>query len=139
MLISKTEVNKTIKNLNNKRSSGLDGICNLVIKMIPENFKILLLKLFNITLIKAEIPKDWKLSEITMILKKNNELDNPKSYRPISQTSCIAKLCEKRILSRIQDLLKKCKIIIKQQSGFRNHRQTKDNLAFILQKHNNHS
>jgi hypothetical protein len=134
ILISKTELNKTIKNLNNKTSSGLDGICNLVIKKIPENFKILLLQLFNKTIMEAEIPKDWKISEITMIPKKNNELDNPKSYRPISMTSCIAKLCEKLILSRIHDHLKKNKIIIKQQSGFRNHRQTKDNLVFILQK-----
>jgi hypothetical protein len=56
---------------------------------------------------EAEIPKDWKISEITMIPKKNNELDNPKSYRPISMTSCIAKLCEKLILSRIHDHPKK--------------------------------
>ena len=69
-----------------------------------------------------------------MIPKKNVELDNPKSYRPISMTSCLAKLCEKLILNRIKKFLKENNIIIKQQSGFRAHRQTKDNLLFLLQK-----
>jgi hypothetical protein len=70
----------------------------------------------------------------TMIPKKNIDLDDPKSYRPISMTSCIARLCEKTILTRIKNFLKTNKIIIKQQSGFRQHRQTKDNLIFLIQK-----
>jgi hypothetical protein len=49
-------------------------------------------------------------------------------------TSCIAKLCEKMILNRINKFLKDNKIIIVQQSGFRKHRQTKDNILFLLQK-----
>jgi hypothetical protein len=133
-LISKPELDKSIKDLNNKTSSGLDSICNLILKKLPEKFKNLLLKLFNKTLIESKIPQEWKLSEITMIPKKNIDLDDPKSYRPISMTSCIARLCEKTILTRIKNFLKTNKIIIKQQSGFRQHRQTKDNLIFLIQK-----
>jgi hypothetical protein len=125
---------KGIKDLNNKTSSGLDGICNLILKKLPPNFKSALLKLFNKSLKESQIPSNWKLSEITMIPKKNTDLDNPKSYRPISMTSCVAKLSEKLILARIKKFLKENKIIIKQQSGFREHRQTKDNLVFLLQK-----
>jgi hypothetical protein len=44
------------------------------------------------------------------------------------------RLYEKIINKRIQDFLKKNKIIIKQQSGFRQNRQTKDNLIFLTQK-----
>ena len=76
-LISNTELDKAIKELNNKKSSGLDGICNLVLKKLPQNFKTLLLKLFNKTLLESKIPINWKLSEVTIIPKKNSELDNP--------------------------------------------------------------
>jgi len=48
--------------------------------------------------------------------------------------SCLSKLCEKLILTRIKNHLKINNIIIKQQSGFRQHRQTKDNLLFLIQK-----
>ena len=132
--ITINELDKALSDLNNKTSSGLDGICNLVLKKLPQNLKLVLLKLFNKTISESKIPNEWKLSEITMIPKKNIDLENPKSYRPISMTSCVAKLCEKLILSRIKKFLKENKVIIKQQSGFREHRQTKDNLVFLLQK-----
>jgi hypothetical protein len=71
---------------------------------------------------------------LNLILQKSNDLDNPKSYRPISLNSCLGKLLEKLVLNRIKKHLHKNKIILKQQSGFRTHRQTKDNLLFIITK-----
>jgi hypothetical protein len=59
---------------------------------------------------------------------------DPKDYRPISLISCLAKISEKLIALRLKKFLKVDKIIIKQQSGFRNNRQTKDNICFITQK-----
>lgn len=69
-----------------------------------------------------------------MIPKKSNNFSDPSNYRPISLTSNIAKLGEKLISRRLKEFLKENKIIIKQQSGFREHRQTKDNLVHITQK-----
>ena len=69
-----------------------------------------------------------------MIPKKNNFSNNPKDYRPISVTSCLGKLCEKLILDKLSDFLESNNLIIKQQSGFRKARQTKDNLAYLIQK-----
>ena len=133
-LITLNELNEQIKKLKNKSSSGIDGIPNIVIKNLPENVKRAILKLFNRSISDAKIPKAWKIATITMIPKKSNELENPANYRPISLISCIGKLLERMILTRIQNHLKKHKIILKQQSGFRSHRQTKDNLLFIIQK-----
>ncbi len=62
-----------------------------------------------------------------MIPKKKANSDNPKDYRPISLTSNIAKLAEKLIAKKIKEFLESNKIIIKQQSGFRHQRQTRDN------------
>lgn len=49
-------------------------------------------------------------------------------------TSNIAKIAEKLVALRLNEFLTKHHIIIKQQSGFRNCRQTKDNIFFITQK-----
>ena len=71
---------------------------------------------------------------ITMIPKKASNSTNPKDYRPISLTSNVAKIAEKMVSYKLKEFLKQNNVIIKQQSGFRNHRQTKDNLLFITQK-----
>ena len=44
------------------------------------------------------------------------------------------KITEKLIAIRLKSFIKQNKIIIKQQSGFQNNRQTKDNICFITQK-----
>jgi len=94
----------------------------------------LILLLINLTVEQNIIPQGWKESQITMIPKKKANSDNPKDYRPISLTSNIAKLAEKLIAKKIKEFLESNKIIIKQQSGFRHQRQTRDNIFFIVQK-----
>ena len=69
-----------------------------------------------------------------MIPKKNNSSNNIKDYLPISLTSCLAKLGERLMLIKIKEFLNKNNIIIKEQSGFRAKRQTKDNIFFFNAK-----
>jgi hypothetical protein len=71
---------------------------------------------------------------INMIPKKNKNSSNPKEYRPISLTSCIAKLAERLIISKTKEFMERNNLIIKQQSGFRKQRQTRDNLLYLTQK-----
>jgi hypothetical protein len=68
-----------------------------------------------------------------MIQKKIDGKKDLKNFRPRSITSCIARLCERFILIEISEHLKKNKIIIKQQSGFRSFGKTKDNIFAICQ------
>ena len=128
------DLNKAIKTLNNNSSPGPDKITNLQSKNLSADFKLLILKLFNKTVSQKQLPDIWKESIITMIPKKNNFSNNPKDYRPISVTSCLGKLCEKLILDKLSDFLESNNLIIKQKSGFRKARQTKDNLAYLIQK-----
>ena len=69
-----------------------------------------------------------------MLLKKEDDTKNPANCRPISITSCLARLFERVILERLNAYLGGKRILINQQSGFRKKRQTKDNLAFLTQK-----
>jgi hypothetical protein len=93
-----------------------------------------LLDLFNKSVESGCLPSNWKKSIISMIPKKSDNKTDPKNFRPISLTSCIGKLCEKLISLRLKEFLKEKKIIINTQSGFRQSRQTKDNLIHLTQK-----
>ena len=69
-----------------------------------------------------------------MLHKKGAERSDIKGYRPISITSVVARLYERVVLAGVKEFLSMKKIIINAQSGFRNQRQTKDNLVFMTQK-----
>ena len=125
---------KAVKNLNQKTSLDFTGLSNKMLKAMSNITKDRILQLFNQCLLNYSLPLNWKKSAITMILKPNNEANNIAAYRPISMTSCIARLFERVILQRLKKHLDQNNILIKQQSGFRRGRQTRDNLIFLTQK-----
>ena len=65
---------------------------------------------------------------------KKGDPNNINNFRPISITPVLMRLFEKVILFRIQDFNETNNIIVKEQSGFRRKRGTKDNLIFLSQK-----
>ena len=131
--ISLIELNEVIKNINNKTSIDSNRISNIMLKNLPENFKVELIKYYNKSINSGKLPYECKQSIITMIPKKGIKTDI-KNYRPISSTPCLTKLFEKIIHKRLTNFLNENNIIIKQQSGFRKNRQTRDNLLFMNQK-----
>jgi hypothetical protein len=131
---SVNELKDEIKKLNQKTSIDSDKICNKMLKNLPDEFLPTLIVLFNLIVKKREIPSDWKCSTIKMIHKKGGDANSPIAYRPISITSCLMRLLEKIVLSRIEKFLKISNILIKEQSGFRAQRQTRDNLFTLIQK-----
>ncbi len=68
-----------------------------------------------------------------MIPKGHNSSD-PEKFRPISLTSCLGKLIERLVKSRMYKFCEDSGIIVPQQSGFRNNRGAADNLVFFTQK-----
>jgi hypothetical protein len=131
-LFDMKDLNCAIKSL--KKSQLVDRINNVMIQNTSQEFRKIILLLINETVKQSIITHCWKESMISMIPKKQNNSSNPKDYRPISLTSCIAKLAERLILSRIKEFMDKNKIIMKQQSGFRKQRQTRGILFFLTQK-----
>ena len=127
------ELNTAIEKLNNKSNLDDNLICNKMLKKLPNNFKILVLSFFNQSINEGIIPDICKLSTITMIPKKGDK-SILKNYRPINSTLSLYKLLEKLVLHRINEFLLLNNTIIRQQSGFRNNRLTKDNLIFMIQK-----
>ena len=118
--------------MNKKTSIDPQGISNKIVKNVLSGSTIIkneILKLFNKCITESIVPSSWKESVITMLAKSGLDKTSPDSHRPISSTPCIARLFERIMLRRLQDHLRKNKILIKNQSGFRQGRQTKDKLS----------
>lgn len=126
-------LNKFLKKIKPTLSTGEDKVSNIMLKNVGNKFKQIILHLFRLS-IKGDIPKRWKKVIVKMIPKKADNKADPKNYRPISLTNCLARLCERFVLEEIQEHLKNEKIIIKEQSGFRVKRQTKDNIFSVCQR-----
>jgi hypothetical protein len=52
-----------------------------------------------------KFPQEWKNSVNNMIPKKNKNSSNPKEYRSISLTNCVAKLAERLMLSKTKQFM----------------------------------
>ena len=102
-----------------------------MLKNLSQDCKKLVLELFNLIQKTGTIPKKWRTSKVTMIPKKLGLNPDPSQYRPISLTSCLSKLFESVVHSRIYNYLEDKKLLNTCQSGFRRGRSTKDVLLFL--------
>ncbi len=127
--ISELEIN--LKTINKKSCPGLDQITGKMLVNLPQNCLEAILKIFNYSLKNCILPQAWKDSKIILIPKKDSNLNQPNAYRPISLTSCIVKLLEKIIMSRLITFIESNKILTQFQSGFRENRSTQDNIIRI--------
>ena len=71
------------------------------LKHLPEPAQLLLLSFFNRSWSYHTFPSCWKPTTIIPIHKPGKHTSSPSSFRPISLTSCISKLFEHLILSRL--------------------------------------
>ena len=92
-----------------------------------------LLHIFNFSWTLHSFSFMWKTFSITPIQKMGKPLDSPASFRPISFTSCVSKLFERIILSRLLFFLESNSILSPRQAGFRPRRSTLDQILFLTQ------
>lgn len=126
--ISSEEVKNHIKQLRNS-STGQDNVHNRCLKNYTELLIKHLTELFNQILIQGYIPKSWKQANIILLLKPNKDKKNPSSYRPISLLSCLGKLLEKIIKSRLMLELERRQLLPAHQAGFRSKKSTINNIV----------
>ena len=112
-------------------SPGIDRITYRMIKNMHPSMMEMVLKIFNLIFTKQEFPDRWKTAVVIPILKPGKDPRNTNSYRPISLTSCLGKLLEKIVNTRLMWFLETNNLINKAQSGFRRNRSTTDNLVAL--------
>ena len=95
--------------------------------------RAVLLKIFNHSWIKGIVPAVWKEAIVIPVPKKGKDNKNPHSYRPISLLSCVGKLLERIINRRLINHLESNNVLSPTQTGYRKHRSTEDQLAYLAQ------
>jgi hypothetical protein len=122
-----TELKMCIKTLPNK-AMGADRLHNKMLSKLSDQNLHSLLFVLNYMFRTGYIPEAWKHAVVTPILKPGKPPERTDSYRPISLTSCLAKIQEKIINNRLKWYLDKNAHLPKHQTGFRRGYTTTDNL-----------
>ena len=128
------ELKQGLRKLKPRKAPGPDKIYNEMLTHLSPLGKETVLKLINMTWRNGQIPKDWRNAYITPILKSNKSSDEPKSYRPISLTSCLGKLAERMVNARLYWFLESSNILCHEQAGFRKGSCTEDQLFRLTQR-----
>jgi len=127
--ITISEVEDTIKNLNNRKSSGVDDIHAKFVTCFYKLLAPVLTQLFNTSVNRGEFPKDMKIAKIIPIPKTKTNLNITSNYRPIALLSIFSKIFEKIMTKKLTAFFTKYNVFYEHQYGFRSHYSTK--LALI--------
>ena len=120
-------------NLFSSTATGPDKVAYPMLKHLPRSGMDFFLPIFNLSWSSHSFPSIWKTSPIIPIHKMGKPLDSPASFRPISLTSCVSKLFERIILSRLLFFLESNSILSPRQAGFRSGRSTLDQILYLSQ------
>ncbi|KAF2353267.1 Ribonuclease H domain [Trinorchestia longiramus] len=100
-------------------ATGQNDIHNEHLKHMPDNYRTWLLQLYNKSLRSGMLPTVWQPAIIIPLHKPNKPLTSVDSYRPISLLSCVQKLMERLIVSRLTFFLEQKGVFRKTQGGYR--------------------
>ena len=125
--VSHQEIMNQLKNLDVRKSHGLDGMANWILKECREELVDKVNNIIKCSLKEDKIPQDWKKA-IIIPIHKGDRKDDPTNYRPVSLTCSIAKICEKIIKDRWIKYLEENNILNPRQFGFRQGRSCTTNL-----------
>ena len=120
-------------NLSSSTATGPDKVAYPMLKHLPRSGMDFLLHIFNLFWSSHSFLSIWKTSSTIPIHKMGKPLDSPASFRPISLTSCVSKLFERIILSRLLFFLKSNSILSPRQAGFHPGRSTLDQILYLSQ------
>lgn len=112
------EVLNVIKNLNNSKAVGYDGINTKILKICAVTICQPLSYLINMSLEEGTFPKSLKKSIVKPIHKKGDptEMNN---YRPVTLIPILSKVFEKIMYKRLNEFVIKHKVLTPEQYGFR--------------------
>ena len=126
-------VAKLLKNINPKKANGPDQISCRILKETATEIAPYLKLIFDKTLEENDVPKDWKMANITALYKKGDK-SKPVNYRPVSLTSVPCKLLEHIIFKHIMEHLEEHNILVDFQHGFRQGRSCESQLIITVEE-----
>ena len=128
-----SHVNKIIKSLKSKYSSGNDEINNVLLKKVADEIARPLTYIVNQSISEQVYPDQWKISKVVCLYKKGNR-DEVQNYRPISLQSVLSKILEKAVKYQTYRYLEDNNLLPNKQYGFRNKQGTNHLLFSLMNK-----
>ena len=129
--VNDSEVKKIIAQLKDG-APGQDGIMSKWLKCISDHVAIPLTRLTNLSFSQGVFPNELKVALVSPLYKAKDPMIFS-NYRPISLLPIFSKILEKLMYNRLLSFLNKCKIINKNQFGFRNNHSTYMALLIMLE------
>jgi hypothetical protein len=114
---------------------GPDHVNALLLAHSPEKFRHCLLFLCNLSWASGCLPQSWRDADVCPIYKGHGAPANvPKSFRPISLTSCVVKTLERMIAARLVAYLEGRNFFSPWQAGFRAGYSTLDQIYRLIDR-----
>uniref|UniRef100_L7LY18 Putative tick transposon n=1 Tax=Rhipicephalus pulchellus TaxID=72859 RepID=L7LY18_RHIPC len=126
------ELTSAISSLRRRCAPGPDGITNQIISNLPAEARSSLLTYFNYVWELGNIPQTWKMAWVVPVLKPGKDRTELASYRPVSLTSCVAKLMEKLACVRLTWWIENRKSLPACMTGFRQRLSAQDNILDLV-------
>jgi len=132
MVITEAEVRKKIRKLRKEAAAGPDEMGPRLLQELENEIAWPLTIIFRASLVRGEVPDDWRTANVTPIFKKGSKAD-PGNYRPVSLTSVCCKIMESMIRDKMMNHLESHGLINESQHGFMNGRSCCTNLLEFLE------
>ena len=117
--ISVFEVGISISKLDNKKSTGCDGISVKLLKIALPYIAETLTYMYNLCIQRNVFPTAFKRAKVIPLPKAKNIFTDLNDYRPISILSVLTKPLERPIRKHLTDFLETHQLLHSFQSGFR--------------------
>ena len=122
---NKRSFKEALKTLKDKKSDGPDKITNEILEHFGTKAKSKLLGIFNNSCKRGHVPQSLREADMVLIHKTGKVRTNTDRYRPIGLTSYVGTFMERLFNTRLEYHPEK-NIIPQEQTGFQQHRSTKD-------------
>ena len=126
-----TEVMRIAQKLANKKSSGYDGISNILLKEILPVILDQLVDIFNMSLQSGQFSNCMKHADVTPLFKSKFKQER-NNYQPISRLLTLSKLLEKIIYKRTYQFLENSNQLYVSQYGFRSNHSCEHVVSELL-------
>lgn len=124
------EVKASLKLMQRGKAPGPDGFPSEFYKKFSDQLAPLLLDMFNDSFELGTLPLTLTQASISLIPKKNKDLEDCSSWRPVSLLNSDVKLLAKTLAGRLDPCL--LNVISKDQTGFIRGRQLSSNIRRLL-------
>ena len=107
-----------LRNIDEKKATGLDMIPSKLLKMAASIVTPSLTAIFTKSIITGIYPTEWKMARVTPVFKKGEKSDL-NNYRPISVITVVSRVFEKIVYDQLYQYLNDNQLLSSCQSGFR--------------------